>query len=286
MSVSAPTDRRFKRARVRPGGPRGQWARAYTLVRAAVALAVVTAATVSGYRVLSRTALLHLQHIHVAGTHRVSDAEVVALLAGIEGQNLLFVDLDAARARLLAYPWIDDASLRRVLPDTLDISIAERQPVGLARFRDALFLVDASGVLVEEFGPRVADLDLPLIDGFVGDPQPGGVVDADRARLASRMLASLRTHPDLYGRLAQVDVSDAHNAVALLDGDPAQLHLGDDHFAERVRAYIELAPALRDRVPGIDYIDLRFDHRIYLRPVAADTTARAARSAADMGTHR
>ena len=55
----------------------------------------------------------------------------------------------------------------------------------------------------------------------------------------------------------------------MLDGDPALLQLGEDRFLERLQSYVDLAPALRERVPDIDYVDLRFDERIYVRPVAA-----------------
>jgi hypothetical protein len=34
---------------------------------------------------------------------------------------------------------------------------------------------------------------------------------------------------------------------------------------QRVRRYLELRQALQDRFDGIDYVDLRFDERIYLR---------------------
>ena len=64
----------------------------------------------------------------------------------------------------------------------------------------------------------------------------------------------------------QIDVSDARNAVVLLDGDPTLLRLGNERFVERLQSYHELAPALRERVPVIDYIDLRFDERVYVRP--------------------
>ena len=49
--------------------------------------------------------------------------------------------------------------------------------------------------------------------------------------------------------------------------DAALLHLGEDKFLERVQSYVDLAPALRQRVPEIDYVDLRFDERVYVRPV-------------------
>jgi len=64
----------------------------------------------------------------------------------------------------------------------------------------------------------------------------------------------------------------------LLEGDSALLHLGDDKFLERVQAYLDLSAALRDRVAEIDYVDLRFDQRVYVRPAAAESrTSRTSR---------
>jgi hypothetical protein len=67
-------------------------------------------------------------------------------------------------------------------------------------------------------------------------------------------------------RLSQIDVSNARNAVVMLEGDPALLHLGDDRFLERVLSYLDLAATLRERIDEIDYVDLRFDERVYVRP--------------------
>jgi cell division septal protein FtsQ len=63
-----------------------------------------------------------------------------------------------------------------------------------------------------------------------------------------------------------VDVSDLHNASVILSGDPAMIQLGEDQFLTRLQSYLDLAPTLRERVADIDYVDLRFDDRIYVRP--------------------
>ena len=67
--------------------------------------------------------------------------------------------------------------------------------------------------------------------------------------------------------LSQVDVADPHDAVVLLSGDPVYIHLGAEQFAERLQTYEELKPSLSARVSDVDYVDLRFDGRIYVRPL-------------------
>ena len=61
--------------------------------------------------------------------------------------------------------------------------------------------------------------------------------------------------------------------MVLLEGDGALLHLGNDKFLERVQAYLDLSSTLRNSVADIDYVDLRFDQRVYVRPAAADPRA-------------
>jgi cell division septal protein FtsQ len=65
---------------------------------------------------------------------------------------------------------------------------------------------------------------------------------------------------------SELDVADARDAVLLLKGDTTLVRLGNEQFAERLQSYLDLAPALRERVAGIDYVDLRFDERVYVRP--------------------
>jgi cell division septal protein FtsQ len=59
-----------------------------------------------------------------------------------------------------------------------------------------------------------------------------------------------------------------------LNGDRAVIYVGDDRFLQRIESYLDLAAALRARVADIDYVDLRFDDRIYVRP--ATKAAKAA----------
>jgi len=142
--------------------------------------------------------------------------------------------------------------------------------MGIGRLGTAMYLIDPKGVIIDEYGPAYADVDLPIIDGIAASPQDGGsIVDVARAEFAGRVIGAFAVRPEIAKRVSQIDVADLHDAVVILDGDAALLHLGDTEFAERLQQYIDLAPALHERLPGIDYVDLRFDERIYVRPPKA-----------------
>jgi cell division septal protein FtsQ len=92
-------------------------------------------------------------------------------------------------------------------------------------------------------------------------------VDEARVALAVRLSAALQGRPDLAARVSQIDVTDVRDAVIILKGDTALIRIGDDQFAERLQSYLDLAAALREKVPRIDYVDLRFGERVYVRPL-------------------
>ena len=265
MRVTAPSDRRFRRAHMKPARRRrglasGRW-------RIAAAAVVIGLALYAGYRALAIVAgleIFHVDTINVKGNHRLSSGEVLAMLENLRGRSVLTVDLAEWRRALMSSPWVADASLRRTLPSTVDVVILERAPLGIGRINGLLFLVDDRGSVIDEYGPNYADLDLPIIDGLSSSP---GHADSDyyRALLARRLLDALRVR-NMASQISQIDVSDSRNAVVLLDGDPTLIRLGNERFVERLQSYHELAPALREQVPTIDYVDLRFDERVYVRP--------------------
>jgi cell division protein FtsQ len=265
--IAAQTDRRFRRHHVKPARHRRTWKS--FVAPATVALVLVAGAAfalVRGRAFVARVGMLQVEHIAVHGNERLSKGEVLGMLNGLRGESLFMTDLDVWRRRLMASPWVRDAALRRSLPSTVDVAISERTPVGISRVGDAMYLVDERGILIDQYGPPYADLDLPIIDGLATPSSDGTAADTARAELAARIITSIRMKPDLARKLSQVDVTDLHNASVILNGDPAVIYLGDDQFAQRLQQYVDLAAALRERVPGIDYVDLRFDDRIYVRP--------------------
>jgi cell division septal protein FtsQ len=284
MPVTAPADKRFRRAHLKPARKRSRWGSWRWRLPC---LAVLLVLLVAGGRWLATQVIefdvLQVQRIVVRGNHRLSNGEGLALLDGLRGESLLIADLDAWRDRLMSSPWVKEASLRRVLPSTVEVAIEERTPLGIARIGRELYLVDDRGTVIDEYGPAYADLDLPIIDGLSSGSSPSPAADASRAALARRVLDAVRLK-SVAARISQLDVTDARNAVVLLDGDTTWIRLGDGQFFERLRSYLELAPALRERVPDMDYVDLRFNQRVYVRPATRRKVGTPASAGSGPGT--
>ncbi len=281
MPVAAPADRRFLRAHVKPGRRHGTWRARLRVVRLVVVPLVLLALGYASAMAIADARLLRISRVVVSGNDRLSNGEVLALLEGLRGRSILRVALPEWRGRLLASRWVAEADLRRVLPSTIEVRIAERRPIGIGRFGTELCLVDEHGAVIDEYGPRYAEFDLPIIDGLNGGAGAAVALDERRADLAGRLLAAVRRRPEVARRISQIDVRDPRDAVVTLDKDTALVRVGDDDFLDRLQSYIDLAPTLRQQVPEIDYVDLRYGERVFVGAGNAGTARRPGAAARD-----
>jgi cell division septal protein FtsQ len=174
VKVKAATDRRFRRTRVRPVRRR-RW-RTILNGRALARIGAVAIALYAGYlatEIVTRSSIFRISRVVVRGNARLSTGEVLATVSGLRDRSILAANLERERARLLQSSWVAEASLRRVLPKTVEITLIERTPIGLCRIGSRLYLVDGEGAVIDEHGPQYADLDLPIIDGLASGPRGG-----------------------------------------------------------------------------------------------------------------
>jgi cell division septal protein FtsQ len=263
--VALPEDKRFRRPDVRPAGRRQWRGWLWRAAKIAAALAILAGGLYGAASAALAGRWFVVSRVNVEGNTRLSAGDIDALLQGLRGQPIFRLNLDAYRRRLMDSPWVAGATLRRVLPGTIEIRLVERAPIVIARIGGRLYLVDRAGVVIDEFGPQYREFDLPLVDGLAAPTSEGTGVNDSRAALLSRFLDAVSADPALRRAVSQIDVSDEDDVVVLLGGDPAFVRLGDGRFLERLRMYRELAPTLQRRLHEIDYVDMRFDERVYVK---------------------
>lgn len=286
MPVTLATDRRFLRAQVKPGRRHAPW-RTWLRLGLGLAAAAVAALLVAlvAFAALSAP-MLRVSQVEVVGTAHLSKGDVLALVDGLRGRNILRANLEEYRRLVLESPWVSAATISRSLPSTVVIRVAERRPMAIGRVGEDLFLVDDHGDRIDEYGPRYAEFDLPIVDGLTrGGAQEAGA-NEPRVQLAARLLREVRTRPELAKRISQVDVSDPRDAVVIIDHDTARVRLGEEKFLERLQSYVDLAPALRAQVEAIDYVDLRYGERVYVGSPAPPATEAAPAAAGRRGDRR
>jgi cell division protein FtsQ len=200
----------------------------------------------------------------VGNQHRAGDA-IVAESRLVIGSNVFVADLDAARGRILADPWLSEAVLSRRLPGTILVRVTERRASALVAMGDT-FLTTAEGEPFKKLEPgdppdEVADL--PLVTGLRPEAMAEDPDGSKRTIRRAIDLAAEFTRNSLSKRspLEEVHV-EADGAFSLVVGRGAmELVLGSPPFRRKLDQAARVVGELDRRGAKADAIMLDNDTR-------------------------
>ncbi|WP_420239162.1 cell division protein FtsQ/DivIB [Telmatobacter bradus] len=257
--------------------PQSNWGRALLALGALTVLGGLTAGGLA-----LRTYLEHANGFRIAGTSNIqatglteaSRADLLPVFGEDIGKNIFFVHLDERKRELEQIPWIEHATVMRVLPDQLRVTVVERKPVAFTQIGQQTGLVDGDGVLLTMSAADMAGhhYSFPVVTGL----NPGDSADARRQRMAVyvRMIAELDANNQHNSeQLSEVDLSNPENArVKLIEqGSDVTAELGEDHFMERFQRYKAHISEWRQQYPQLAGVDLRYDDQMVLKMGSAAT---------------
>ena len=204
-------------------------------------------------RIADTGADLHLtvESVQVEGRQRADREAILAALGVSRGTPILSIDLDAAKARLETVPWVRNASIERLLPDTLYVRLTERAPLALWQHRGKFDLVDQDGNVIAN-----ADIgDYPFLPQVVGDGAPAATPD---------LLKVLASEPALQAHItASVRVGGRRWNVQLDNGIEIALPETNAASAWHRLAALDRSDKLLER--NVQAIDMRLPDRVVLR---------------------
>lgn len=100
---------------------------------------------------VTQTSYFKARTITVEGNRRFSK-EMILQEAGVKlHDNILGVNLNTLRYRLLALPWVADAEVERELPDAIHIRVKERRPIAIVDFNRPARLPGLPGIAGKRF---------------------------------------------------------------------------------------------------------------------------------------
>ncbi len=102
-------------------------AKSHRIMGVLIAVVVVVAVLGIGGFALSSSGAFKVEKVTVSGANHISSEDLTQLAAVPEGTTLLNVDANGISSRLTSNAWVKSASVDRVFPDTLNLSITERE---------------------------------------------------------------------------------------------------------------------------------------------------------------
>ena len=242
--------------------------------------------------------LIHPEQVELSGNSNVSRARVLDIFRADRGHSVLRIPLDERRRQLESIPWIEQATVRRALPHTIQVEIAERTPIAFLREGSEMSLVDVHGVILDR--PLQGKFHFPVVTGM------NSGMPADEREKRMQLFAGFLQQLDsaragAVEEVSEVDLSDAHDLRASLTGlqtggalaansasgaSPASLsgsssewgdadapilvHFGDSDFEAKYQTLIDKMGQWRATAGRVESVDLRFNGEAV---VNADTPA-------------
>lgn len=206
-----------------------------------------------------------VSEIVTTGAKRRSPDELASIAGIAKGQNVFGTDLDRARARLVADPWVSEATLARQLPGTIFLRVVEREAGGIVATNDGsakaaggeTYVVTREGAIIKRL--ETGDpTDLPIVTGVVLQQLLDDRDGATRTVRRALDLAADYEHSPLATRspLEEVHV-EANGEMTLVIGKNAvALHMGAPPYRRKLEQAVRVVAELDRRGAKPDSIML------------------------------
>jgi cell division protein FtsQ len=199
---------------------------------------------------LGNAAGFRIEAVAITGQTHVTEEELLVATGVTGNASLLFLDADAARARLKAIPWIADAQVRKLYPDRLEIAVTERQVFGLWQNEGTVSLIAGDGTVVGGLDRRFAHL--PLVVGKGANMR------------ARALMEALEPFPSVREEMrAAVLVAERRWNLRMKNGVDIRLPEGD--IAPALTRFVEMERNKKLLSRDIVAIDLRLPDRVTVR---------------------
>ena len=233
-------------------------------------------------------ALLHKDQIRVSATHYVVPESVQKIFIVDRNHSVLRIPLDERRRQIESLPWVEQAAVRRALPNTIEVDITERSPIAFLREGNQLELIDVHGVILPR--PLKADFHFPVVTG-IDAAMPLEDREQRMKLFASFSLAAEQARSGAMEQVSEVDLTEAKDLRATISGlqgasplngpaggssadadqwpggdSPILVHFGDSDFENKFYTVLNDVGQWRAKAGRVESVDLRFAGEAVVNP--------------------
>lgn len=191
--------------------------------------------------------LFTVTRVEVDGELRHLTADAVRDLASVApGETLFRIEMNVVQDRVAAHPWVAEVAVRRKLPHTLWIFVAERRPVAVMTGKETHY-VDAQAKLFPA-GDGVLE-DLPVMTGFA-EATPNDLHQA----IALLEMFQRHSLSNEFG-ISELHFDPAQGFAVIGNATPVMIRLGWAEFESKLDQFAALWPTMKMKGPAPLYVD-------------------------------
>ncbi len=221
--------------------------------------------------------------IQITGNRHMTRPQLLTVFGEDVDRNILTVPVAERRAELEQLPWVEHATVMRLLPNRFRVAIVERTPVAFTRQGGRIGLVDANGVLLDmsaETGGGAAGehFSFPVVTGI--SAQEPASTRAARMKLYTQFMAEMDAGAEKVSmKLSEIDLSNPEDVKALVPSGASDIlvHFGESDFLHRYEIYEKHLPEWKGANPRLASVDMRYEHQVVLemsKPTVVEVSAK------------
>jgi cell division protein FtsQ len=221
--------------------------------------------------------LLKPDQIDVTGNRIVAREAVLQQFVHDRDRSVLLIPLDMRRSELEQIPWVESASVQRILPNRIRVELIERTPIAFARNGNELALIDAHGVILDR--PQGEDLQFPIVSGVSEE------VSRDQREKRMQLYQEFMKDVDLVragsaDRVSELDLSNPKDLRVVMtglagptDSQAVTVHFGSGEFTGKYKMLVDNFSQWQANTGRVQSIDLQYMRQVVVNPETSLVTA-------------
>jgi cell division protein FtsQ len=216
--------------------------------------------------------------IEVNGNHTVAREDVQKLFMHDRNRSVLRIPLDTRRAQIEELPWVEDASVQRILPNRIRVFLSERTPIAFFRNGTELTLIDSHGVLLDR--PEGEDFHFPIVTGL-SETLPREEREKRMQTYQEFMKDVDLVKPGSSERVSELDLSNPRDLRVVLTGlgggadeHAVAVHFGQGDLTGKYRKLVDNFPQWQANSGTVHSIDLQYSRQVVVNPDTSTTAAK------------
>lgn len=173
--------------------------------------------------------IFNIKTINVVGNSKLSTDEVISLSKIELETNMFKIRKSDIVSKIKENPYVESVQVKRNIPDTIELTILERQASFKFKLANAYVLINNQGYILEISGKII---DLPIIEGFETaqeEIQAGNrLCNTDLKKLGDvlKIMESVESN-DLARLITKIDITNDDDYVLTMAKMKKTIHLGD-----------------------------------------------------------
>lgn len=220
------------------------------------------------------TRLFGVKNIVIINNNHLTEEEIISMSGVNQGDNIYKRSSKEIKDSLFENAYIEDATIKKKLPNTIEINIVERNINYMIQFSDTYVYLNNQGYMLEQTTEKA---NVPIIVGLSTDQNSvviGGRLNTDDLSKMNKIIkiCELAKVNELSEFISKIDISNEKNYVVEMESRGKIINFGDcSNYSDLNTKMLYLTSILAVTDNSREEIFLNVDlntNKVYSRPIS------------------